>query len=51
MQNYMKFSEFQAFALIKIKTTATLLAYRTVLEAQIVTFVFLNNGDFAIILI
>ena len=37
----MKFSEFQA-AVIKIKTTATLSAYHTVLEAQIVTFAFLK---------
>ena len=37
----MKFSLFQAAA-IKIKTTATLPAYRTVLEAQIVIFVFFN---------
>jgi len=34
----MKFSEFQA-AEIKIKATVALAAYRTVLEAQIVTFV------------
>jgi hypothetical protein len=35
----MKFSEFQA-VVIKIKTTGALAAYRTVLAAQIVTFVF-----------
>jgi hypothetical protein len=46
----MKFSLFQA-AEIKIKTTATLTAYRTVLEAQIVTFAFLINGVFATVLI
>jgi hypothetical protein len=32
VQNYIKFSEFQAAA-IKIKTTSTLAAYRTMLEA------------------
>ena len=39
-QNYIKFSEFQAAA-IKIKTTTSLAANRTVPEAQIVTIVFL----------
>jgi len=45
----MKFSKFQA-PMIKIKTGHTLAAYRTVLAAQMVTFV-IYNGDIATVFI
>ena len=47
----MKILRFPSASIIKIKTTRTLAAYRTVLEAQFVTFVFLINGIIAKLLI